>query len=103
MPSKYPSYIWCAACVTEVWLITSRIQNPLHGKTKEALFADVTAFCHEYGFVDQLETFKKGALLAQDSSKLEHYSELSEEDKEVIRAEKARKWSICLSKTFSVC
>ncbi|WVR03556.1 hypothetical protein IAU60_000548 [Kwoniella sp. DSM 27419] len=71
----------------------ARIQNPLFGIPKEALFADVDRFCQSYGFENDTQLFRKGALLAQNPTKFESYSELDEEDRNWIRRETTHKWS----------
>lgn len=71
----------------------SKIRNPLADFTKEELFADVESFAQEKDLMFAIEDLKKGALIAQDPTSLEEFSELSEEEKESIRREKSHRWS----------
>ena len=70
-----------------------KIRNPLAGIEKEQLMADVEAFAAEKGLTDSLPELKKGALIAQDPASFETITELSEDDKEVLRREKTHRWS----------
>lgn len=74
---------------------TAKLLNPLAGVPEAKLLSDVEDFCHEKGFTEQVETFQKGALVAQVQHQeygFEHVKKLSEEDKEVLRYEMAHKW-----------
>ncbi|KAF8970958.1 sugar transporter [Flammula alnicola] len=73
--------------------IQARIQNPLHGIPQNILLKQVELFTKEKGLEDKTELFKKGALLAQNPRDFEDISELSEEDKEIIRRETTHRWS----------
>ncbi|TFL07367.1 hypothetical protein BDV98DRAFT_599678 [Pterulicium gracile] len=83
----------------------AKIQNPLHGLSKEALLKRVSNFCTEKGFEDKLELFTKAALLAQNPKDLETIEELTEEDRVAIRREVTHKWSQSrdLYKTVIIC
>ncbi|KAK8861192.1 hypothetical protein IAR55_002011 [Kwoniella newhampshirensis] len=80
----------------------ARIQNPLFGIPKATLFQDVDQFCHQQGFTEHGEVFRKGALIAQNPTKFEEYAELDEADKAIIRREKTHKWDQPRALIFSV-
>lgn len=68
------------------------LRNPLAGMTKEELFNDVSVFAHEKGLEDIEEVIMRGALVAQDPKGFEKITELSEEEKEVLRREQTHRW-----------
>jgi hypothetical protein len=67
--------------------------NPLHGVPKATLLADVENFCSEYNLSEHTDTFKAGALVAQNPAAFEDIPEVSEEDKVWLRTSAANKWS----------
>jgi len=69
-----------------------RIYNPLAGITKVDLYDRVLRFCQEFGFEDHVETFQKGALVAQNQKEFENLSELTDDDKYHLRREYTRAW-----------
>lgn len=71
---------------------SGKFENPLAGIPKYKLFEDVEKFCRDYDMMDKVETFKKGALIAQAPTKFREIQELSDEDIAVIAHEKAHKW-----------
>jgi hypothetical protein len=73
-----------------------RIYNPLSGITKDDLYDRVLRFCQEYGFEDHVETFQKGALVAQRPKEFEELSELTDDDKYYLRRETTRMSSLIL-------
>lgn len=73
--------------------LNATFENPLAGIPKEELFNNVTEFCQQHNLVEHLEDFKKGALVSQNPHKIDTISELSEEDREVLRREETHKWS----------
>ncbi|KAK0220814.1 hypothetical protein EDD85DRAFT_275555 [Armillaria nabsnona] len=73
--------------------VNARIQNPLHGIPQDKLLAQVEEFTREKDFDEYIETFKKGALLAQRPGEFETLPLLDEADREAIRREKTHKWS----------
>ncbi|WVQ81201.1 hypothetical protein IAT38_003323 [Cryptococcus sp. DSM 104549] len=81
---------------------SARIQNPLFGKSKATLFAEVEQFCQDWEFMDRVDLFKKGALLAQNPHKYDVYEELTAEDKAIILREKTHKWDQPRALIFSV-
>lgn len=68
-----------------------RIQNPLHGLSKEQLYSQVDDFCREKGMDDKIDLLRKGALVAQHPSKFEELAELDETEKQIFRDEILRK------------
>ncbi|KAF2008435.1 plastidic glucose transporter 4 [Aaosphaeria arxii CBS 175.79] len=72
------------------------LRNPLAGMTEEALLADVDAFVEEKGLSAHRDAFRKGALIArvgQREDGFEYVTQLSEDDKKVLRHEIAHRWS----------
>lgn len=50
-------------------------------------------FCHENGFED-VQLFRKGALIGQNPHRFEQYPELDEEDKYWLRRETTREYTV---------
>jgi hypothetical protein len=73
--------------------VNAKIQNPLHGISKPNLMRQVEEFVRERGFEEHAEVFKKGALVAQNPATFESLQELTDEDREVLRREKTRKFN----------
>lgn len=71
--------------------VNARIQNPLHGIPQATLLRQVEEFAAEKGFEEHVDTFKKGALIAQHPGDFESLPLLDEADRAVIRREKTRK------------
>jgi len=67
-----------------------RILNPLAGVSKNDLFDRALRFCQEYGFESHVETFQKGALVAQNQKSFNDLPELTEEDRYHLRRETTR-------------
>ncbi|CAI7634017.1 unnamed protein product [Penicillium bialowiezense] len=82
--------------------INARIYNPLSGISKTDLYDRVFRFCQEYGFEDHVDTFQKGALVAQKPKEFEELSELDEEDKYHLRREHTHKWHLPKALYFSI-
>lgn len=68
-------------------------KNPLAGLTKDELLADVEAFAQEKNLGHILDDLKRGALVAQDPKRFESLSELSDNEKALLRREKTHKWT----------
>ncbi|KAI1817204.1 sugar transporter-domain-containing protein [Poronia punctata] len=69
--------------------------NPLKGIPRDQLMRDVEAFCQEKGLQDHVETFRKGALVAQnpaDFDEIDGPEALSDEEKNRLRDEVVHKW-----------
>ncbi|KAL0581833.1 hypothetical protein V5O48_000201 [Marasmius crinis-equi] len=73
--------------------VNAKIQNPLHGIPKGKLLTQVEEFCRERGLEEDVELFKKGALIAQNPKAFEELEELTEEDRTLLRREVTHKWS----------
>ncbi|KAF7585767.1 hypothetical protein BBP40_010154, partial [Aspergillus hancockii] len=71
----------------------TKLKNPLAGLSREDLYRDVEIFARESNLVDIVEELKRGALVAQDPRSFEQLSELSEEEKELLRREKTHRWN----------
>jgi hypothetical protein len=73
--------------------LSAIFENPLAGISREQLLRDVETFCNQYGLSEYEDTFKKGALVSQNPEMAQELTELSEEEKEVLRRESTHKWS----------
>ncbi|KAJ9642062.1 hypothetical protein H2199_005277 [Coniosporium tulheliwenetii] len=69
-----------------------RIKNPLVGIPKDDLLRDVELYAAEHDLADALPYLRKGALVAQNPAGFETIEELDEEDRQVLRNEKAHRW-----------
>ena len=75
--------------------VAAKLKNPLAGLSKEQVFDDVETFCRDKGLDDHMESFKRGALVAQvqnQANAFENINELNEEEKDVLRNEVTHKW-----------
>lgn len=71
------------------------LRNPLLGYSHGELMADVDAFTEKYALTEHRDSFRKGALVAQASNTpdgFEKITELSEEEKAVLRKEITHRW-----------
>ncbi|KAJ5735103.1 uncharacterized protein N7483_000228 [Penicillium malachiteum] len=68
-------------------------QNPLAGFSREQLFENVEAFCRKFDLMDDLETFKKGALISQNPEDGPTLPELSADEKNALVREHTHKWN----------
>ncbi|KAF2790977.1 hypothetical protein K505DRAFT_339960 [Melanomma pulvis-pyrius CBS 109.77] len=76
--------------------VAQRLRNPLAGLSEAQVIADVDAWCVEKGLQEHQNVFRKGALIArmgQRDDGFEYVTQLSEEDKDVLRHEIAHRWS----------
>ncbi|KKY17446.1 putative mfs sugar [Phaeomoniella chlamydospora] len=73
--------------------LSAQFENPLKDLSKEQLLNDVTAFCEQHGLMDHLDSFKKGALVAQAPAEAMSLVELDDEDRKVLTREHTHKWS----------
>ncbi|KAG8774300.1 hypothetical protein FRC16_005110, partial [Serendipita sp. 398] len=76
----------------DLQLMNAKIANPLLGKSKAEIIADVEAWTKEHGMTDMVDTFRKGALVAANPAGFEDIEELTEEDKNTLRREVTHKW-----------
>lgn len=71
------------------------LRNPLLGYSHSELMTDVDAFTEKYGLNEHRDSFRKGALVAQASNRpdgFETITELTEEEKAVLRKEVTHRW-----------
>jgi hypothetical protein len=76
--------------------VAARLHNPLAGLTEQAVIDDVDAWVIEKGLAEHQDAFRKGALIArvqQRSDGFEHLSQLSEDEKGLLRHEMTHRWS----------
>lgn len=73
--------------------LAAAFQNPLSGKTKAELLADVDAFVQQHNLTEFREDFYKGALVAQNPTELHNITELDADEREVIERETTHRWS----------
>ncbi|OBZ66984.1 Arabinose-proton symporter [Grifola frondosa] len=67
-------------------------RQPLANIPHDQLIADAAAFADTHGLGQHSEQFQKGALVAQDPTAFESLSQLSDEDKNVLRRELTHRW-----------
>lgn len=72
---------------------SKKLHNPLAGLTREQLLDDVERFAVDKQLEHLLPDLRKGALIAQDPKLFESLTDLSDQDKELIRREKTHRWS----------
>jgi hypothetical protein len=73
--------------------LSAVFENPLQYMPRERLMSDVRKFCKDFGLLDHLDTFRKGALAAQHPSSVQDMKDLSSEDKRFLAREHTHKWS----------
>jgi sugar porter (SP) family MFS transporter len=73
--------------------LSRHLANPLHDIPRDQLVKDVELFAQAKGLTEHLPDLQKGALLAQNPGGFEGLDVLDEEDRKVIRHERAHKWS----------
>lgn len=74
----------------------AKLRNPLVGLTEEQVLVDVETWCASKGLSEDLDSFRKGALIArvgQRDDGYEYVNILSEEEKGWLRHETAHRWS----------
>ncbi|KAH8701343.1 plastidic glucose transporter 4 [Phaeosphaeriaceae sp. PMI808] len=84
------------ASATRKASVAAKLRNPLTGLTEEQVLADVETWCAEKGLTQDLDSFRKGALLArvgQREDGFEYVNILSEEEKGWLRHEITHRWS----------
>lgn len=67
-------------------------ENPLAGIEPEQLKRDVEQFCSDYGLMDSIDVFQKGALAARDPARATEIPGLTEDERDWITREHTRKW-----------
>ena len=73
--------------------LNAMFENPLAGKSREQLFADVDEFCNKHNLSEYNELFRKGALVAQNPSGAQDLDILNQADKHILEREHTHKWS----------
>lgn len=74
----------------------TKLRNPLAGLSEEQVIADVDAWCVEKGLSEHQDAFRKGALIArvgQRDDGFEYVTQLSSEEKDMLRYEINHRWS----------
>ena len=71
---------------------TKLVKSPLDGILQEDLLLAAKRFAEEHGLAEYKEVIMKGALVAQDPAAFESLSELSEDEKILLRREVTHKW-----------
>lgn len=77
-----------------VGVTTDDVYNPLAGLSKQELFAGVDQFCQQYGFESDNETFRNGALAAQNPRHPERITELDQRDRDQLVYERDHPWKL---------
>lgn len=75
--------------------VSAQLRNPLAGKTESDVLRDVDQFVTEKGLDEFREEFQKGALLARVVNReggYEHVTQITEEEKDVLRYEQSHRW-----------
>ena len=88
LESKLPPHL--QSRITQ--LTTPRIKNPLVGIPKHQLIQDVEEFAAQHELQDIKDLLIKGALVAQNPTRIDSISELDESDRTVIIEEVTHKW-----------
>lgn len=76
--------------------VAAKLRNPLAGMTEQAVLNDVDIWVEEKGLAEHRDVFRKGALIArvgQRDDGFEYVSQLTEEEKGVLRHEIQHRWS----------
>jgi hypothetical protein len=76
--------------------VAAKLRNPLAGLSEEQVLADVETWCAEKGLTQDLDSFRKGALIArvgQRDDGFEYVNILSDEEKDWLRHESSNRWS----------
>jgi hypothetical protein len=73
--------------------LSAAFENPLAGVSKEQLLQDVEAFCRDNNLMDHVETFRKGALVAQNPRNTASIVELNDEERIILDREHTHRWS----------
>lgn len=83
------------ASATRKASVAARLRNPLAGMTEQEVIRDVDAWVEEKGLAEYRTEFQKGALIArvgQRDDGFEYVSQLSEEEKGLLRHEITHRW-----------
>ncbi|PSN64692.1 plastidic glucose transporter 4 [Corynespora cassiicola Philippines] len=75
--------------------VAARLRNPLAGMTEQAVLDDVDIWCQEKGLTQYQDEFRKGALIArvgQRDDGFEYVSQLTEDERALLRHETTHRW-----------
>lgn len=78
--------------IAELSKLSAKLENPLAGLSIEELEASAIEFCEKNGLIDQVDNFKRGAVLAADPKNLERITHITDEERQFIDAETTHKW-----------
>ena len=73
--------------------LSAAFENPLSGIPKEQLFQEVETFCRDHNLMDHVDSFRRGALVAQNPNDVDSIADLTPEDREVLLREHTHRWS----------
>ena len=73
--------------------LNAMFENPLGGIPRDQLMRDVDEFCAKFNLMQYNESFRKGALVAQNPNSVKTMDELSDEEKNHLEREHTHKWS----------
>lgn len=83
------------ASATRKASVAAKLRNPLAGMTEQEVLRDVNAWVEEKGLTEYRDEFQKGALIARTGQRddgFEYVSQLSEEEKGLLRHEITHRW-----------
>lgn len=72
--------------------VNVKLANPLSGIPHDQIMADAAQFAEDHGLGHLKEELQKGALVAQSPTEFESLSQLSEDDKAILRRETTHRW-----------
>ncbi|EFP79174.2 uncharacterized protein PGTG_05495 [Puccinia graminis f. sp. tritici CRL 75-36-700-3] len=72
--------------------LSAKLENPLSGFSSHELVQQAEEFCQANGLNDQLENFKRGAILAANPQDLDRIPGITEEERQFIDWEGSRRW-----------
>lgn len=72
--------------------LSAKLENPLSGFSTEDLIQQAQEFCQANHLNDQLENFKRGAILAANPQDLDRIPGITQEERQFIDWESSRRW-----------
>ncbi|KAI9617784.1 hypothetical protein H4Q26_012648 [Puccinia striiformis f. sp. tritici PST-130] len=72
--------------------LSAKLENPLSGFSAQELVQQAVEFCQANGLNDEVENFKRGAILAADPEDLNRIPGISDEERQFIEWESTRRW-----------
>ena len=73
--------------------LNAMFENPLGGIPREQLMKDVNDFCAKFDLMQYNDTFRKGALVAQNPHAVQSMGDLDDREKMLLEREHTHKWS----------